>query len=97
MQDENCANYKKVISQHKKYLTTNQERYTYHDVAYCWEVPYTEKSTDMNGSEAIFQCYAYVSIESGEVISWVLEDIISDSAGGESQGKRGFFSCNGRE
>ena len=97
VQDENCESYKKVISQHKTSLTRNQERYTYYDVAYCWEVPYTEKSTDMDGNKSMFQCYAYVSIESGEVISWVLDDIISGAVRGKSQDKRGFFSCSGRE
>ena len=94
VQDENCASYKKVISQHKTSLTRNQERYTYYDVAYCWEVPYTERSADNDG---LFQCYAYVSIESGEVISWVVDNIIPGSVRGKSQDKRGFFSCSGRE
>ena len=94
VQDENCASYKKVISQHKTSLTRNQERYTYYDVAYCWEVPYTERSADNDG---LFQCYAYVSLESGEVISWVVDDIIPGSVRGKSQDKRGFFSCSGRE
>ena len=94
VQDENCASYKKVISQHKTSLTRNQERYTYYDVAYCWEVPYTERSADNDG---LFQCYAYVSLESGEVISWVVDNIIPGSVRGKSQDKRGFFSCSGRE